>query len=196
MTLQFRPSRRPLARGGMPAVAGSAVIGLGGPVGWTVNAQSSPGGSSSGWSGYTIRTRIEAAGLSNIGGSQTRVTFAAGTGGNAVIGAAYIGNAASAGDTYDFEASPTQLLFSGGAGTTVTASTQTTSDGCAFTITAAKPILVAVQFSGATQIGFESIKANWSSFYKAAVSEAATVDVTGYSVEVNALFTCKIETFF
>ncbi|PZV36157.1 hypothetical protein [Mesorhizobium kowhaii] len=149
---------------------------------WQTNAQANPTGNNGGWNGYTHRERILAAGLSNGGGSKVRVTLKAGSSAGFTIDSCYIGAGASVGDTYDFETTPTQLLFNGGnAGVTVTTGNSILSDEITYTVDASKNLIVSMHFSATSAVGIDTGATNWNGYSKAAVSEAGTVNVSGYS---------------
>lgn len=141
------------------------------------------------WSGYTIRLLVNSAQISNTGLSKVRVTFESSSAQALTIDAAYIGHAAAAGDAYDYESTPTQLLFSGSGGFAISSGTQKVSDEVAFSVQSSKNLIIAYHVSGdathddvrakATQTGF-------TSYYKSA-NEAGTVDVTGYSTSAKAI---------
>jgi hypothetical protein len=72
-----------------------------------------------GWSGRTLRQVLTPAALAQVppGPMGARFEFAAGT--STTIGPAYIGVAAAAGDSYDFDGNQVQLTFDGGSATKV-----------------------------------------------------------------------------
>jgi hypothetical protein len=71
------------------------------------------GGSDSGWAGYTVVVQLPAALLSAASGSQVRLTMNYGNVGNGTTVKVYFGQAAGAGDTYDFSGTQVNILFSG-----------------------------------------------------------------------------------
>lgn len=151
-------------------------------------------GEEDGYNGYTVRWRIPASAL-RATGSLARVRFMPGASGMA-LAKAYIG-IAKAGDAseVDFDATPTQLKFDGGAAGK-TSSIEFVSDPLAFTVDGTAPILVSAYFSGTTALcklqGLPS--AGSSTYYKSSVDQAATVDVSGYSSStVNAVGLLAVE---
>jgi hypothetical protein len=91
----------------------------------------------------------------------------------------YIGHKAAVGDAYDFEAAPTQVLFSGSAGGTVsTGGLQ--SDATTFALDETKDLIVAIYHASSTNVPRDSASAGYALYYKAG-DDAATVDATGYS---------------
>lgn len=164
---------------------------------WQTNAQpsTSPSGNNAGWNGYTLRMRINAAGLANGGGSKVRVTLQAGSSAGFTIDGCYIGAGASTGDVEDFETTPTQLTFNGGsAGVTVTTGNSIVSDEIAYSVDITKRLIVSMHFSATSAVGIGT-DINWRSHIKSGVSEAATVDVTGYSLGSSTYCLSKVESF-
>jgi hypothetical protein len=156
---------------------------------WQTNASAAVSGANAGWNGYTMRQRIAAAGLANGGGTKVRVTLKAASGASFTIDSCYIGAGAASGDVYDFETTPTQLTFSGGsAGVTVASNGTVLSDEVTYTVDASKPLVISVHFSAASSVPPLLSKTNWTNYNKAAVSEAATVNVSGYATSANAVY--------
>lgn len=137
--------------------------------------------------GYTMRTVFLSGLLSNTGKKYVRVTFYAQ---NVTLGltidGAYIG-LQGAGDAYDFLSTPTQLTFDGGsAGFAIAAGASKVSDGVVFTIPASTNIVITSHTSANSGIGGKSGLASGNRLYfKSGVSEAATVDVTGYTASTD-----------
>lgn len=163
---------------------------------WAISAQSSVAGNSTIWNGYTHRQLIGPSALSNTGGSHVRLTLIAGTSVGATIDGVYIGHAAASGDVYDFETTPTQVLFSGSGSVSIGAGATTVSDAVAFSIDGSKTLLISVHFSGSSNISVEATRSGWTEYNKAAVSEAATVNVSGYSAGASAAYLIsKVESY-
>lgn len=136
--------------------------------------------------GATRRQMINAAILTDPGFTpvEARVRFEAGSGEQLTITKAYIGHKAGAGDAYDFAATPVQLLFSASASVTIPAGMAVESDWAAFVWDRSSGIIVSYYMNGglsADSERFLNSVANAEAYIKAAVDEAATVDVTGYS---------------
>lgn len=139
-------------------------------------------GTSSGWNGFTLRQLIGAAALSSSG-TYVRIVLETVTGGSFTVDGVYIGEQASTGDAYDMKASapaPTQLLFNGSASVTCNNSTVTT-DPLPFAIDETKSYIVTMHFSNTSTVKAGSSITGVTAYNKAAVNEAATADVTGYS---------------
>lgn len=165
---------------------------------WLTNALANPAGNNGGWNGFTLRVRVNAAALANGGGSKVRVTLKAGSSAGFTLDACYIGAGASVGDNYDFESTPTQLTFNGGnAGVTVTTGNSIVSDEIPYTLDASKNVIVSMHFSATSAVGIDGAATNWQGYFKSAVSEAGTVNVTGYSAGSGNVSYCvsKIESF-
>jgi hypothetical protein len=161
---------------------------------WQTNATAAVSTGNAGWNGYTMRVRVAAAGLANGGGTKVRVTLkAASSGSGFTIDGCYIGAGAASGDVYDFETTPTQLTFSGGsAGAAVAINATVRSDEVTYSIDASKPLLISLHYSATSSVATLATKANWTTYYKTAVSEAATVNVTGYSTAANAAYVVSL----
>jgi len=148
-----------------------------------------PDGQASSWNGYTIVQKIAAAQLSNIGLADTRVTFKSGSGGGLKIAAAYIGHKAASGDAYDFETTPTQLLFGGNAdGGVTTANTEFAAE-TPFVVQANKDLLISMQMTDSTHhygSRKQSATTGLQAYYKSG-AEAATVNKTGYTTSNNSV---------
>jgi hypothetical protein len=144
-------------------------------------------GDDAGWIGTTVRQLIKAALISNTGLPLTRVGFKAGNAENLYITKAFIGVGASTGDEYDFESTPTQLLFGGDAYKDIPAGTLEYSDTAIFTIPASKNLIVSFYLGDAKDtIRVQTSATNFDCWYKGG-DEAATVDVTGFSEIANWL---------
>lgn len=105
---------------------------------------------SPGWSGKTLRQRIEAGALSAtvaVGLMKASLKFGLATSGQ--IDAAYIGHASPTGDPYDFNGAPTQLKF-GGANTRAVSGAETVVSDAAtgFVYDPSKPLIISASFSG------------------------------------------------
>lgn len=136
------------------------------------------------WAGYTCRLIINSAQLTNTGLGLVRVTVEASAGQALTLGSLYIGHAAASGDGYDFEATPTQLLFSGSSSRALAAGQSAVSDETAFTISASKNLIISYYVSGdSTHDDLRyGTATGYNMYYKAAVNEPATIDVTGYTL--------------
>lgn len=147
-------------------------------------------GDSGGWNGYTIRVVIDSAQLSfPSGANQIRVTFYSASGEGLIITSAYVQNGAAAGDAYDFDSTPSQLLFGGSASRTIGANSNATSDGASFTRIAGRSLVVSLYINGGTSAdAFRSkgTQTGYTSYYINS-SDATTVNTTGYSTAVPAI---------
>jgi hypothetical protein len=149
------------------------------PSGWLTSAGTVIAtGANGGWDNYTVAVLIapgvqsnRCIELINGGGSQVRVTFAAGPS-NTPIVKAYIGRP---------DTGMTQLTFGGNVGATIPANLQTVSDGVPFTLDATKPLLVKVLFgAGASVRLLSGGLPGWSSYYKLA-DDAVSNSIAGYT---------------
>lgn len=136
------------------------------------------------FSGYTHRQIIAAGSLNHTGLLYVRVTFAAAAAQALTIGVAYIGQAADSGDAYDFAATPTELLFSGGHGFAIAAGASIVSDQTTFSIPSGKNLIVSFYVSGdATHDDVRGVAAQsgWTNYWKLA-NDPATVNTSGYTL--------------
>ncbi len=111
-----------------------------------------------------------------------RVTFKSSSDSPLTIGNAYIGQAADAGDAYDFQTTPVELLFSGVSGFAIAANTTIVSDAAVYSIPSGKNLVVSAYCSGDASHGNvmkDNTSAGWSNYYKLA-NDASTVNATGY----------------
>lgn len=149
--------------------------GGGGGGGWVTTAALTGSGSSVGWSGHTLRQVIPATAFA--AGSRIRFRIVSGTTGGMVIGAAYFGKKGVG--NYDFDTTPSQLLFSGSAGVSVPAGGSVYTDELILPVTAGIH-LVSMYFSGATTLRTSVVATGWFPYYKNA-SDASTVTASGYT---------------
>ena len=161
---------------------------------WLASATATFTQNSNAWNGFTVRQVIPSSAISNVGGTATRVTFHSGGLSGCVFDAAYIGHAAAAGDAYDFESTPVQLLFSGSGGATMGINVSLVSDSCSFIIQSGKNIVISAHFSGVSEIKASTSMTGWQGYYKNA-SDAATVNATGYSSGLTDYFVENVESF-
>lgn len=154
-------------------------------------ASNSIAGANPGWLNHCLIVRIEAAQLSNLGSGPLEVVFKASNAEFLGITSAYIGHAAASGDSYDFEAAPTQLFFNGGSGIVITPfGASAVGVAASFTVQSGKALLIAYGVeNNADRDGAATGGATgWSSFYKAAAaSEAGVVNKTGFSPAGDAI---------
>lgn len=132
-----------------------------------------------GWSGYTMRMRLLNAALTLPSGTPTTayITLTASTIANFVFDKVYIGHYNSAGDAPD-ATSLTQVLFSGVAGATITAGVPLRSDAVSFAYDKTSGLIVSLHSSGTSAARYATLT-NTETYYKAAVDEAATANVSG-----------------
>lgn len=137
---------------------------------------------SAGWSGYTILTVIASAQVSNTGGSKIRVTVDAPSASTYVVGAAYIGLAATSGDPYDFESSPgpVQLTWGGSATPTFSAGSVNLSDEIVFSIPASRGLVFAMYSASSSTVRVIAAATGYSSYFKSG-NDASTVNRSGYT---------------
>lgn len=162
----------------------SGSLGVNYPVSWPLGADNT------GWSGYTLRILVDKSLL--IPGNRVRATFSAASGASAMIGSAYVGNAATSGDLHDFDSTPSQLLFGLSPGTTVSAGTSLTSDWCDFNYDLSKNLVISVYFSGSTSVRTAGNRTGWTAYYSAG-DTSATVNPPSYTLGGMLYCISKIE---
>jgi hypothetical protein len=145
-----------------------------------------------GWNGYTIRQYIPASKLSTSG-SKVRIRLVAAAAAQTVIDACYIGHRNASGDPYDFDGTQVQVLFSGATGVTLTAAgASVVSDAITYALDEAKDLVIAFHFSGPSSIR-QGTDTGSTYYYKSAVNEAATANVTSYTASGNRAIVDLIE---
>lgn len=171
-----------------------APVGGGAEPAWAVSTVWTPDTNSEAWNGYTMRQLIPASAIE--AGTQMRLTLTRSAFALAVVDC-YVGEAAAAGDPYDFAATPVRVLFSGANGFSYAADTGPASvvtDAIALETDGTKNIIVSFNFGA--QAGFRAIstdKPGWVNYYKAG-ADAATVNAAGYSTSVpDAALVTKVE---
>ena len=151
---------------------------------WVPSASFAPGGTSSGWNGYTLRVWIPSSAISQYG-SKCRLTLSSS---GLVIAAAYF---QEAGTDVNFASTPVQVMF-GGAGTYSGAGT--TTDEILVSIASGKSYVASFYFNGETSINTNTSVTTWSQAYKSG-SDAASVTASGYSSSAQASLVTLLEVF-
>jgi hypothetical protein len=140
--------------------------------------------SNSGHSGRTLRQVIPASLISGVEGTKIRVTLQFGTAG-AIVDKMYIGQA-GAGDDYDFDGGQVQLFIDASASFNFTANTPQITDEATFTYDGVSDLVLALHFSGVSDIKFVA-EASAATYVIAATDDAATTDASGYSLYGNVI---------
>jgi hypothetical protein len=142
------------------------------------------------FNGYTTRQVISASALGKSG-AEVRLVLVASSLAGFSIDAMYIGEQASSGEAYDMKASnpaPAQILVSGSGSFVASAGQTITTDALTFTIDEAKTYIISTHFNASSKTRFDGIPPSGSNNYvKSAVNEAATADVSGYSLNSGVL---------
>lgn len=158
----------------VPAAAGS----------WNVIKTISLPLDTGGYGGETIVQRYAAGALSHAG-SKIRFRFVptSAQGSNLDITAAYVGHAAAAGDPYDFETTPTQILVGASGSFTLTdGGPSVVCDDTTFALDISKTLLVSFQAAGFPNGGIRYVAADANGeLYQKTGADAATVNKSGYS---------------
>jgi len=153
---------------------------------WLTAAQSAASDTDAGgWNGYTIRQIIDTSEISNTGLAFIRVSISAASGEAYTFSNMYVGHAAAAGDVYDFESTPTEVLFSGGSGSALSSGQTKVSDQTTFQVSASKNLIVSFYGASANDgVAARGTETGWSAYWKNA-NDAATVNATGYALSGN-----------
>lgn len=166
---------------------------IGGGSGWVTAQSWTPDTNSTGWSGYNIRTRINAAQL--VPGSKFRITL------NNVgipinMAACRMQTRNMAGDAYDFSTTPVQVLFAGSASISSAGGTFV-SDEINLVQSATSDIVIACYFNSTTTLREKSgVTTGWNYYFRTGVGDdTATVNATGYSGVSRAIMFPLIEIF-
>lgn len=133
-----------------------------------------------GWNGFTLRNVVSRGGLAHAG-SKYRITFEGGSVEGTAGDACYSGPGATSGDVYDFETTPTQVLFSGGGSFDTGVGGTIMSDEINVAVDASKPFIVAFHFNNAAKDTIRRGSATNANYYWKSANEPSTVDVTGYT---------------
>lgn len=135
----------------------------------SVNADSGIPGNS------TIRQVIPSAGV--LACSKVRITILAASASSMTIGELAVGFQAGAGDFYDYASAPTAGLFSGSAGTVISAGGSVVSDAITFPIGSPAALVVGIYMSsGLTFYGNASDGA-----FLSGSNDVSTIDASGYT---------------
>lgn len=155
-----------------------------------VDLSSLEGTDSTGFSGYTVVTKIRRA-ENIVGGNYIRLVLRAPNNTTSTLTAVYIGEVAASGNAYDFASTGTAVTFGGSASLSMAAKGVYVSDLITFDFNPAKAHLVAMNVS-ATALRRYTAPAGTRgvvSFYKAALSEAGTtVKTAGYTAQADTAY--------
>lgn len=165
---------------------------------WVTSFSQLMTGTSSAWNGYTLRTVILENSLSNSG-SKVRLTLKAGSlAEGCSIDACYAGHAASSGDPYDFDGSQVQVTVGGNTSFLIPAGQSVVTDEIPVALDETRAFIVGAHFNNSSNddVGGVISTGFVNHYYKAAVNEAGSTNVSGYSsgIAANRLVT-KIEVF-
>lgn len=186
-----------------------ALLGVGGAaaaswrtlIDWTADTT----GTNTGWNGYTMRHLYKvaaSAGYAGLGsgGTKIRIQLRGGQTTGLAINNAYVGVAAASGDLYDFETTPTQILWSGSSSVSVGALTNTAlSDETLFTFDGSKALIIALHFNGAsnllTTVDGNPGSAGATQYYQAATDSSATVNASSGQASTLAYAISKVDIY-
>lgn len=176
----------PFQSGGAGLIGQSATGAYATAVSWA------PALTSGGWSGYTLRIRLQAAYL--LAGSKVRLTVDS-TGQPLNMGAMYCQVRNMAGDLYDFETTPIPVTFGGSSTISTGSGSVYVSDDIPLIQTATKDLIISAYFNSTTTMQRTGTVDGLSHFYKSGGNDAATVNATGYAAQTHAVMVTKVEIF-
>ena len=176
----------------MSMILNPYVFGGGGGGAYATAVSWAPALTSDGWSGYTLRIRLQAAYL--LAGSKVRLTVDS-TGQPLNMGAMYCQVRNMAGDLYDFETTPIPVTF-GGSGTISTGSGSVyVSDDIPLVQSATKDLIISAYFNSTTTMRRSNSAVTGLSYSYKSGNDAATVNATGYTTQTRAVMVTKVEIF-
>lgn len=157
---------------------------------WTEGINSTP------WANYTHRLRVYAARFPDANTTLIRLTYKAHpSGAGAQTTKVYVGLGATSGDEYDFDGAPTEVLFGGSSGFSISAGSIITSDATALVMDGTRDVLISGQSASTPACAFAGFdnRTNWKCWYKTG-ADAATENASGYTANlVEAVGVVKIE---
>lgn len=145
-----------------------------------------------GWGGFTVRQVIAAAATASLSGTKDKLRLTLTpptTGNNTPINNCWIGYKGAG--AADFDGAQVRVTFSGGSnGVTLTAGGgSVVSDSISFAYDDTKDIVLAFDFGATADLRRDTAAgANFNAYYKAAVAEAGTTTVSGYSTAANSVY--------
>lgn len=122
-----------------------------------------------------------------------RVTFFCGAGSSNPITAAYVGQQASSGDAFDFASTPTQILFGGSSGFTMSAGSTKVADTATVTLDVTKGIIVSLDMSGGSD-GGNTTDSNFEFYQLGSAPQASIVNAASGTRNGDLKFLYRLET--
>lgn len=154
----------------------------------TVDLQGLVGTDVTGFSGYTVVTKLQRP-INQVGGSRVRLVIRAPNDANSSVSAVYLGEAATSGHAWSFSSAATQVTFSGQAGLTLAAKGVFMSDPVVFDFNPAVAHLVAMNVTSSSLRRLTASDTSVISFYKAATAEAGTTTKSsGYTSQASTSY--------
>lgn len=149
---------------------------------------------SSGWNGFTLRIVVDPSIVLPTSKLRLTVQSTPQPGSGVILADMFVGKS-TAGDIYDFSATPTRVTFNAGSNGLVLANNASiVSDEINIGLLDTDRLVISAYFNGASDVASKAVQTGWRSFYKNA-NDAATLDATGYLESSNALLVSKIEYF-
>lgn len=159
---------------------------------WVIASQWTPDMTSTGWSGFTLRLRLQDSFVP--AGSQVRITID-NTGFPINLAKCYIQTGVNNADQIDFTTTPVQVTF-GGSNTIISAGGVFLSDAIPLVQDGTFSIVVSMYFNSTTTLrrGSGAPSQGWLAAFKSG-DDAATVNATGYSLANDSYGVTKLEVF-
>ena len=174
-------------------------------MGWSIlkDLSADTTGNNTGWSGYTMRHvykhGVDINGYPGLGsgGTKIRISLRGGQTSGLVVDKVYVGLRAASGDVYDFASTPTQITWAGGGSVSAGVLANTaTSDEIPFAFDGTTDIVIAVHFSGTTNLlDIVGSETGGLACYYVAGDSAATVNASASQAFTTAYAIGKVEVF-
>lgn len=136
------------------------------------------------WAGYNIRMVLPV-GFFTSSFTKLRLRMLC-TGTAYVVSRVFFGTKAGAGDAYDFASAPSEVLFSGGSGKSMSTQSVAVSDDLTYSVDASTQYIIAMHIASGASVPNAGKPTSATVYKKSAADETATADVSGYSTDANA----------
>lgn len=159
---------------------------------WVIASQWTPDMVSTGWSGFTLRLRLQDSFVP--AGSQVRITIDS-QGQPINMSKCYLQTGVNNADQIDFTAPPIQVAFSG-SNSIASAGGTFVSDPVPLVQDGTFSIVVSLFFNSTTTLrrGSTATSQGWASYFKSG-DDAATVNASGYTLANDSYGVTKLEVF-
>jgi len=141
------------------------------------------------WNGYTFVQSIPASAMTLPSGSIIKVRFRlqSSTTETRTVTNAYIEHRAGAGDVYDFNATPVQLLFAGSGSKVIASNSEEWTDWATFAYNKTDDLLFATYCGGGTSsdnLRYSNSVTGCAAYYKSG-NDSSTVNKSGYTLQAS-----------